>query len=130
MTTEAPHTCSFCEKSPEQVKYVIAGPGSIYICDECIDLRRKTLEDESSLLPPNPDQNTSLLAGTPNPNTTSQTPHSCSFCGKSPDQVQRLVAGPGGVFICGECIDLHRKRIEDEGVVFPLRDSRFINYPR
>jgi len=28
---------------------------------------------------------------------------SCSFCGKSADQVNRLVAGPG-VFICDECI--------------------------
>ncbi|HEX6776862.1 MAG TPA: ClpX C4-type zinc finger protein, partial [Ktedonobacterales bacterium] len=30
----------------------------------------------------------------------------CSFCGKSQDQVQRLIAGPGGVYICDECIDL------------------------
>ena len=29
----------------------------------------------------------------------------CSFCGKTSDQVRRLVAGPG-VFICNECIDL------------------------
>ena len=30
----------------------------------------------------------------------------CSFCGKNQDQVQRLVAGPDGVCICNECIDL------------------------
>ena len=29
----------------------------------------------------------------------------CSFCGKSQDQVFRLLAGPG-VYICNECIDL------------------------
>lgn len=38
----------------------------------------------------------------------------CSFCGKSQDQVQRLIAGPGGVYICDECIDLCREIIEEE----------------
>src|SRR5690242_16153281 len=38
----------------------------------------------------------------------------CSFCGKSQDQVQRLLAGPGGVYICDECIDLCREIIEEE----------------
>ncbi len=114
MTTETPHTCSFCSKSPDQVQYLIAGPGSVYICDECIDLRRKTLEDQSVVLSPNPDQNTSPLPQTTHPNATSQTPNNCSFCGKHQVQVQRLVAGPGGFFICSECIDLHRKIIEDQ----------------
>jgi len=30
--------CSFCDRSQEQVRKLIAGPPSIYICDECIDL--------------------------------------------------------------------------------------------
>ena len=29
----------------------------------------------------------------------------CSFCGKSPEEVQRLIAGPT-VYICDACIDL------------------------
>lgn len=29
----------------------------------------------------------------------------CSFCGKSRQQVERLIAGPNGVFICDECVD-------------------------
>ncbi len=37
----------------------------------------------------------------------------CSFCGKSQDQVKRLVAGPG-VYICDECIELCNEIIEDE----------------
>jgi len=28
----------------------------------------------------------------------------CSFCGKAQKQVQRLIAGPGGVYICNECV--------------------------
>jgi ATP-dependent Clp protease ATP-binding subunit ClpX len=38
----------------------------------------------------------------------------CSFCGKGQDQVQRLIAGPGGVYICDECVDLCREIIEEE----------------
>ncbi|MBD7913003.1 MULTISPECIES: ATP-dependent Clp protease ATP-binding subunit ClpX [Clostridium] len=37
----------------------------------------------------------------------------CSFCGKSQDQVKRLIAGPG-VYICDECIDLCSEIIADE----------------
>ncbi|GKX66917.1 ATP-dependent Clp protease ATP-binding subunit ClpX [Inconstantimicrobium mannanitabidum] len=37
--------CSFCGKSQEQVKRLIAGPG-VYICDECIDLCSEIIADE------------------------------------------------------------------------------------
>ncbi len=37
----------------------------------------------------------------------------CSFCGKSQEQVKKLVAGPG-VYICEECIDLCNEIIEEE----------------
>ena len=37
----------------------------------------------------------------------------CSFCGKTQDQVKRLIAGPG-VYICDECIELCSEIIEDE----------------
>ena len=30
----------------------------------------------------------------------------CSFCGKTQDQVRKLIAGNNNVFICDECIDL------------------------
>ncbi len=43
-----------------------------------------------------------------------RTTYRCSFCGKSQEQVQRLIAGPGGVYICDECIDLCREIIEEE----------------
>ena len=38
----------------------------------------------------------------------------CSFCGKARDQVGRLIAGPGSVYICDECIALCREIIEEE----------------
>ena len=37
----------------------------------------------------------------------------CSFCGKSQDQVRKLIAGPG-VYICDQCIDLCSEIIEEE----------------
>jgi ATP-dependent Clp protease ATP-binding subunit ClpX len=40
----------------------------------------------------------------------------CSFCGKTQDQVKRLIAGPG-VYICNECIELCLSILEDENVV-------------
>lgn len=38
----------------------------------------------------------------------------CSFCGKHQEQVKRLIAGPGGVYICDECIELCQEIIADE----------------
>src|ERR671935_740162 len=45
---------------------------------------------------------------------TPRVQYQCSFCGKSQEQVHRLIAGPGAVYICNECIDLCREIIENE----------------
>lgn len=37
----------------------------------------------------------------------------CSFCGKSQDEVKKIVAGPG-VYICNECVDLCKQIIDQE----------------
>lgn len=38
----------------------------------------------------------------------------CSFCGKTEDQVRKLIAGPNGAFICDECIEICAEIIEEE----------------
>lgn len=38
----------------------------------------------------------------------------CSFCNKTEDQVRKLIAGPNGVYICDECIDICAEIIEEE----------------
>lgn len=38
----------------------------------------------------------------------------CSFCNKDEDRVQKLIAGPNGIFICDECIDICRNMIEED----------------
>lgn len=38
--------CSFCNKSQNQVKKLIAGPAGVYICDECVEICEDILEEE------------------------------------------------------------------------------------
>ncbi len=37
----------------------------------------------------------------------------CSFCHKTQDQVRKLIAGPDGVYICDECVDICAEIIEE-----------------
>ena len=38
----------------------------------------------------------------------------CSFCGKTQDQVHKMIAGPNGAYICDECVDICAEIIEEE----------------
>ncbi|PXV89099.1 ATP-dependent Clp protease ATP-binding subunit ClpX [Lachnotalea glycerini] len=38
--------CSFCNKTQEQVRKLIAGPNGAYICDECVDICAEIIEEE------------------------------------------------------------------------------------
>lgn len=38
----------------------------------------------------------------------------CSFCGKPKEAVKRLIAGPSGVYICNECIDVCREVMRED----------------
>ncbi|HEX6592974.1 MAG TPA: ATP-dependent protease ATP-binding subunit ClpX [Bacillota bacterium] len=51
----------------------------------------------------------------------------CSFCGKSQEQVRKLVAGPG-VYICDECIDLCTEIVEEE--LGPEEEAEFKDIPK
>ena len=44
---------------------------------------------------------------------TDQEEIKCAFCGKTQDQVKKMIAG-NGVYICNECVDLAKKIIDDE----------------
>ena len=48
----------------------------------------------------------------------------CSFCGKTQDEVGKLVAGPGGVCICDNCIELCLEIIEDGGGFKQVRKNK------
>ena len=38
----------------------------------------------------------------------------CSFCGRNSKQVERLIAGPPGIFICNECVEVCSSLLKDE----------------
>lgn len=38
----------------------------------------------------------------------------CSFCGKSEEDVKRMISGPDNVFICNECVDLCKEILDEE----------------
>ncbi|KXL52681.1 ATP-dependent Clp protease ATP-binding subunit ClpX [Anaerotignum neopropionicum] len=48
----------------------------------------------------------------------------CSFCGKTQEQVKKLIAGPN-VYICDECIDLCAEIIDEEYDVLANKDDDF-----
>lgn len=54
---------------------------------------------------------------------------SCSFCGKSQDQVNKIIAGPG-VYICDECINLSKEIIDNEFSVEEAVEFKDLPKPR
>src|SRR5574341_370025 len=42
------YTCSFCSKTQEQVRRLIAGPAAVYICDECVELCREIIQEDAT----------------------------------------------------------------------------------
>ena len=51
----------------------------------------------------------------------------CSFCNKTQDQVRKLIAGPAGIFICDECVDICADIIEEEYEDEPVSEAMEIN---
>src|SRR5689334_19844983 len=83
--------CSFCGKSQDQVRRLIAGPGGVYICDESVAAIADGVYKESK------EQRTR-----------------CSFCGKQQRQVQHITPGPKSIAICTECIELCQEILKEE----------------
>ncbi len=54
----------------------------------------------------------------------------CSFCAKSQDQVKKLIAGPGAVYICDECVELCREIIEEEGAPAKAKTGQKVPPPK
>ena len=51
----------------------------------------------------------------------------CSFCNKAQEQVRKLIAGPAGVYICDECVDICAEIMEEEYEEGPVDDGMEIN---
>ena len=55
-------------------------------------------------------------------NNTRRKPR-CSFCGKSQDEVSKLIAGPANTFICSDCVQLCNVILRDEKSAPSFMDS-------
>lgn len=51
----------------------------------------------------------------------------CSFCNKRQEQVKKLIAGPAGVYICDECVEICADIIEEEYEEDPAEEELDIN---
>ncbi len=47
----------------------------------------------------------------------------CSFCGRTEDQVRKLIAGPDGAFICDECIQICAEILDEEFRELPMQNQ-------
>ena len=52
--------CSFCNKSEDQVRKLIAGPEGVFICDECIGICAEIMEEELAQYGPEDDFDTDI----------------------------------------------------------------------
>lgn len=95
-----PLACSFCGKHRKQVGELIAGPGGVYVCDECVVKAGQVIETGKVAATP-------VSAVKPVPADAAA---KCSFCGKCRHQVDGLARAAGtttaGVSICTECLAL------------------------
>ena len=62
------------------------------------------------------------------PKSGPKVPYRCSFCGKSQEQVRKLIAGQG-VYICDECINLCQEIIEEEMLDAPRTKPQVAKLP-
>lgn len=57
-------------------------------------------------------------------NSTNRGAYLCSFCGRGQDEVQRLIAGPGTICICDECVALCGAIIAEDANTRPVMPHR------
>ncbi len=57
----------------------------------------------------------------------------CSFCGRASDKVEKLIAGPGNVYICSECVELFHDILQSDKKIKPMgsgpKDRRELPIP-
>ena len=104
--------CSFCRTSYRDVGPLAEGPDGVYICGACIGVCRSIIHRERRRL-----AEREARPGTSDTGTASSlSPKNvcCSFCRKSYPDVGPVAEGPGGVYICGACIELCGSILQQE----------------
>ena len=96
--------CSFCGRSKDQVRGLARGNAAL-ICDQCLGMCRNITE---ALSPQGAKYEVSELAD-------DESREVCSFCGKSLDDVRKLIGGRNGCYICDECVSRCTERLAQPG---------------
>ena len=94
-SAEPPVVCSFCGKSQDEVRKVIAGP-TVYICDECVDLCNDIIAEECEQ---EESQETKTDDAESRPGWTNLW---CPLC-RLPRSHEDLVFVAAGRFVCRPC---------------------------
>ena len=103
------YRCSFCGKDQDEVERLIAGPGAVYVCNECVRACAGVLDgSESALALP---AHTYVMTADDRDVGEAR----CSFCGKRYEDVMHMIAGPSGVHICDECVALCMEILSETG---------------
>jgi len=97
------YTCSFCGKSQDEVRKLIAGP-TVYICDECIDLCNDIIAEEVD--------HEAQLEGPASPVSSPNAPTWCRVC-QLPKPAEEVVAVPALGVVCHRCVDMIRAATDD-----------------
>lgn len=85
------YDCSFCGKNQDRVERLVAGPGGVYICNECV----------------------ARIAGESD-EVRGAHAERCSFCSITQSQTRYIKRGPGQAAICNECIALCQEIFAEE----------------
>jgi ClpX C4-type zinc finger len=92
--------CSFCGRSEDQVRGLARGNAAL-ICDHCLGW---CTDITKALSPQGAKCEESELAD-------AESREVCSFCGKSLDDVRKLIGGRNGSYICDECVSRCTERL-------------------
>src|SRR5881396_356739 len=94
--------CSFCEKSQDEVRKLIAGP-TVYICDECIDLCNDIIAEKGD--------RREALQGTASAASSLRLAEWCRVCRRR-RAAPELVAVPDVGHVCHRCVDAIRATVD------------------
>src|SRR5262245_45992351 len=103
--------CSFCGKAKREVHRLIAGPGGVYVCDECVDRCGAHLAGRMSI----PSEHHPLTLAT----AATAEQYQCSFCGRRQHMVRQLFLSPNAAHICDECVGICQGVVEAEVATAP-----------
>src|SRR5262249_138465 len=108
--------CSFCGKSREQVQHMIGAKKVPYasVCDECLEVCRRILEDDERH---NPSRTDAAYRAKLDPLWLAERLRS-SFCRRPQEYVSKLISSPEEgtprAYICDRCVNIAHKNLSGQ----------------